>query len=399
MIEKDFNSVVVARMSSLYLRARWFWGAGLVLVAVVVGLVTGESGRLWVVAAAGAVILLHALGLALWRLEVVVSTLFVDLLVAHGAVTVVIVDQPETGAPLLTMVGFSVLITLFVSGLTKWAALTINSALTFVTMMLAHDWAFREVIGPFIGGLFVVGIVIAVVASFQRRVAVLEELRALTLGIASHELKNRLTGVIGVTQLLNEGGVAPESEEGRELIELVHREAVEAGAVIEDLLTVSRTERGALETNPESTDIAEIVRNVVATIDHHGDSIPVTGADRPVWAMADRLRTPQVLRNLLTNADRYGGGDVRVVLSTGEGMVSILVSDNGDGVHPDEVPKLFTPYHQAKEREPVHGSTGLGLWISRSLMRSMGGDLIYRRLEDRTVFEALFPSSVPHDES
>jgi signal transduction histidine kinase len=393
------GSITESRLPATYLHLRWYWGSGLLLLPAI-SAVTGYSvPRGWAMSAAGAIVLVHAVGMAILRLEALTSTLFMDLLIVHGALLLMSIDGLDHSVVLLTIVGASVLTSMYSSGVVQMAALALNAAFGLANMAVADLWDLSEVVAPFLGALFLVGLVAVAIDSFKRRVSALEDARALTLGIASHELRNRLTGVIGVAQLLNEGGVAPDSEEGRELIEMIHREAVEAGAVIEDLLTVSRTERGTLETTPEPMDLAEIVRNVVATFHRDGDSISVKGADRPVWVMGDPLRAPQVLRNLLTNADRYGGSDVRVVLSADGDMVSVMVSDNGDGVHPNDVPNLFTPYHRAKGREPVHGSTGLGLWISRNLMRSMGGDLTYRRVDDRTVFEAVFRETAPPDQS
>lgn len=400
MITESLSSVLVPRMSSLYLRARWFWGAGMVVIPVVFGLLVDDApGRLWAISAAGAAIVVHSLGLALWRLETVVSTLFIDIAVAHVAVMVLSFDELDHSSVLLTAVGLSVLTLLFTDGWAKWLALALNAVLTFVTLMASTEWALASIAGPFIGGIFVTAVVIYVIEAFRKRIADVELDRAVTLGVASHELRNRLAGVIGVSQLLSEGGVAPDSDEGRELLEMAHREAVEAGSVIEDILTVSRSERGVLETHPVPTDLGEMVRNVARTFDPGGEVLTLKGADPQTWVMADPLRAPQVLRNLLTNAQRYGGPDIRMVVLSTKDSASVMVSDDGEGVHAGDVPALFSPYHRSKHGQPAPGSTGLGLWISRNLMRSMGGDLSYRRVDFHTVFEAVFETVTPPRQS
>lgn len=400
MITESWSAVLVPRMSSLYLRARWFWGAGMVVIPLATGLLDDDApGRLWVISAAGMVILVHSLGLALLKLEAVVSTLFIDIALAHVAVLVLSFDEPDHSSVLLTAVALSVLILLFTDGWVKRLALALNAVFTFVNLMATSEWVLASAVSPLVGGTFVTAVVVYVIEAFRKRIADVELDRAVTLGVASHELRNRLAGVIGVSQLLSEGGVAPDSDEGRELLEMVHREAVEAGSVIEDILTVSRSEGGVLETNPVSTDLGEMVRNVARTFDPGGDLLTVTGADTPIWVMADPLRAPQVLRNLLTNAQRYGGSDIRVVVGSTKGAASVLVRDDGDGVHPDDLPALFSPYHRSRHGHPAPGSTGLGLWISRNLMRSMGGDLRYRRVDSHTVFEAVFDTVTPPRES
>lgn len=390
------NSLFAHRIGPLYLRARWFWGVGLLLVPLVIRFTTGEFGRTWLIAVAGAVTLVHSVGLALWRIEPVVQALFVDLLVTHTALLIQSKGWTEYSPVVLNMVGFSLLIMLFAQGTARWVALATNAAYTLTTIGIAYGWGMDTMIGPILGIGFITAMIVTVIGAFNNQLSDLEMARAVTLGIASHELRNRLTGVIGVTGLLAEDDL--DGDEAGELLLMAHREALEAGAVIEDLLIVSRAERGINETSPSRTDLSELVRNVVGTFEQMGLPVKVEGADRPIWVHADPVRAPQVIRNLLANAQRYGGPDVRVVVAPGKEAVSLLVSDDGPGVHRDDLPALFTPYHRTKRGEPKPGSTGLGLWISRNLMRSMGGDLTYRRVQDRTVFDAVFrPASAPQE--
>ena len=230
------------------------------------------------VAAANAVMLTHALGMTLWQMHSVVHAVFVDLVATHLAVMILSLDRTDHAAVLLAMVGFTLLIMLFTQGATRVAALAVNGAFTFVTIGMADNWAMESVYGPFLGAGFVAAIVIAVMAAFNKRLAELEMARAVTLGIASHELRNRLTGVIGVTQLLTEDMVG--GEEATELLHMAHREAEQAEAVIDDLLMVSRTERGMTQTAPARTDLAETVRNVIATFESSGMNVKTEGPGR-----------------------------------------------------------------------------------------------------------------------
>src|SRR5690606_42017184 len=86
-----------------------------------------------------------------------------------------------------------------------------------------------------------------------------------TRASASHGWRNRLTEVIGGPPLLSEDRVG--GEEASELLHMAHREAEQAEAVLDDLLMVSRTERGMTQTAPARTDLAETVRNVIATFE------------------------------------------------------------------------------------------------------------------------------------
>jgi signal transduction histidine kinase len=390
----QWESGYLSRMSSLYLRARWFWGGGLLLLPVVLTFVGLSVTRGWALSAAGGVILAHAIGMTFWRLEAVTSTIFVDLAVVHGAVLLMSIGGADHAVAILVMIGAAVIISLFTQGPAFVAAHGLNAALGLLNMTASDGWTLERLAAPSLGTLFLVLLIAVLLGSFRTRLIQLEMARALTLGIASHELRNHLTGVVGLTEVIRDGSLPADSPEVTGLLEMAHDEALEAAAVIEDLLTASRTERGILESHPVPTDISRIVEAMVGRPYPGRAGIITDGTDQPVWALADGLRVGQVMRNLLVNARRHGGPNVRISVRSAGGQVSIVVADDGEGVHPSDLPRLFLPY-QAGRHDPTPESTGLGLWISRSLMHSMGGDLEYRRQAGQTVFEATLPASEP----
>ena len=109
--------------------------------------------------------------------------------------------------------------------------------------------------------------------------------------------------------------------------------------------------------------------------------------------IADRLRVRQIVRNLLTNAHRYGGDDVRFTASpiARPGACSIQVRDNGPGVPEELAASLFEPYQRAHSLGIATEAVGLGLTVSRTLAESMGGALEYRREDGWSVFELTLP--------
>lgn len=393
-----FESVYLSRMGSLYLRARWFWGGGLLLLPGLLSLGGFGVTEGWALSAAGAIILAHAFGAKVLGLEAVTSTIFVDLAVVHGAVILMSSRGADHSLALLVMVGATVVISLFTEGLALAFAISLNAALGLAGLVATGNLTSGLLIAPFIGSLFLVALVALLLGSFRARLVQLEMARALTLGIVSHELRNRLTGIVGITELISEGDVSLDAEERAELMLMAHGEAVEAAGVIEDLLAASRTERGILESSPQPTDISPLVARAVAQSLPEGGTPVVRGTDQPVWAMADGTRLGQVMRNLLANARLHGGPNVDVAVGSLGGAVSVLVIDDGPGVHPSDLPGLFLPYRSGRH-DPAPGSTGLGLWISRSLMQSMGGDLLYRRQDDKTVFEATLVACEPVEAS
>jgi signal transduction histidine kinase len=113
--------------------------------------------------------------------------------------------------------------------------------------------------------------------------------------------------------------------------------------------------------------------------------------------LADPRRLRQILRNLLSNAYRYGGDSVRVVARCDHVGVAIEIADNGDGIPPDLRERVFEPYETAHTAVGVTGSVGLGLTVSRELARLMAGDLTYERADDRTIFRLTLPQGVVAD--
>ena len=106
----------------------------------------------------------------------------------------------------------------------------------------------------------------------------------------------------------------------------------------------------------------------------------------PVTATADPTRVRQIVRNLLTNALRYGGPVIWVSAGSEGDKAFIRVHDNGPGIPPDRQNQIFEPYESVHESIGTPGSVGLGLTISRKLARLMGGDLTYR-IADGSLFE------------
>jgi signal transduction histidine kinase len=103
------------------------------------------------------------------------------------------------------------------------------------------------------------------------------------------------------------------------------------------------------------------------------------------------LRTRQILRNLITNAVRYGGDTIAVEVAAEGKMARVTVRDNGAGVKGMDGERIFDAYYRAAQAESKPDSVGLGLSVARQLARLMKGDLVYRRRSGWTEFELTLP--------
>ena len=95
------------------------------------------------------------------------------------------------------------------------------------------------------------------------------------------------------------------------------------------------------------------------------------------WARADSLRVRQIISNLISNAIKYGGSEIRVGVEEGDDRVLLSVSDNGPGVPMGETELIFERYYRSIESPTMPGSVGIGLAVSRQLAELMDGTLEY----------------------
>ncbi len=222
----------------------------------------------------------------------------------------------------------------------------------------------------------------------ERQLAELVRSKDAFLASVSHELRTPLTAVYASAEILRDMWSELDDADAVELIEMLVTQSRELGHIVEDLLVAARADLGHLTILPEPVDLAKEVREVVATLAGAADDVEVEGT-----AMADPLRLRQILRNLLTNASRYGGAEVKVRTRQENGHVVVNVVDNGEGIPVEEWDAIFEPYYSAHSLTGLPGSVGLGLAVSRQLARMMGGDLSYRYEQDLSVFELVLPSA------
>jgi signal transduction histidine kinase len=201
-------------------------------------------------------------------------------------------------------------------------------------------------------------------------------LREEVLAIVSHDLKNPLTTIAMVGQMLTR--TLPDDR--AKLAELANRIERSAGIMqklISDLLDLSKIQGGALSIDAHPEKFREVSAPVIDVLSAQANakgvrfeiSIP---SDLPD-VLCDRSRVGQVLSNLLGNAIKFtpAGGLVRLSVHEGDDDVEVSVSDTGPGIKPDELPKLFEPFWQGAEARTL--GAGLGLTIAHGIVVAHGG--------------------------
>jgi two-component system, OmpR family, sensor histidine kinase VicK len=195
-----------------------------------------------------------------------------------------------------------------------------------------------------------------------------ERMQSEFINIASHEIRTPTQAVLGFTQLLEQH---PQKKD--ELIQGLKRNAERLQRLSNDILDITKIESQTLKLNKEKVDINEILsvvndfRNQIRNPDKLNISFSKTG---PIYVEADRLRLYQVIANLLSNAIKFTKkGTISIstnVKNTNE--VLVAVTDDGTGIDPVIMPRLFTKF---ATRSDI--GTGLGLYISKNIVEAHGG--------------------------
>lgn len=200
------------------------------------------------------------------------------------------------------------------------------------------------------------------------------------LAILSHELRGPLSAAGMAASLLQAPAVT--AERAAQMGELIGRQVVHMSTIVEDLLDVSRVSRGLVTISREPVDLSHVTGAALEQIGSAADlkqhTIEVVPPKSPLCVLGDFTRLVQVLGNLLTNAIRYtpAHGAIGIVLDAQGAFAVIKVSDNGQGIDAQLLPRLFDLYVQAERSvDRTGGGLGLGLALVKSLVEAHGGSV------------------------
>lgn len=203
-----------------------------------------------------------------------------------------------------------------------------------------------------------------------------EQYRKEFVGDVSHELKTPLCSIQGYILTLLDGGLEDPSI-NRKYLEQSQKNIERLVATISDLEDISRLESGNLQLSPSRFDLRGLIAQTVETLDIQAAARRITivqpNADIPVMVTADRERMSQVIVNLLSNSIKYGndGGQTTIRLIDMFDKVMVEVKDNGIGLTPEQLPRIFERFYRAdKSRSRSAGGTGLGLAIVKHILEA-----------------------------
>lgn len=208
-------------------------------------------------------------------------------------------------------------------------------------------------------------------------------LREAFIGVVSHELRTPITTIFGGARVLARRWRELDPVARDDILGDIVDDSDRLYRMVEDLLVLTRVERGMLEIGDEPIHLGRIVERVVASEQPRWPGVGFE-VDVPAGlpsATGEDTYVEQVLRNLLGNAAKYGGPGtaVRVELDADADDVILRVLDEGPGIDPAETERLFELFYRSPAVVPLAGGAGIGLFVCRQLVEAMGGTITGER--------------------
>jgi signal transduction histidine kinase len=208
----------------------------------------------------------------------------------------------------------------------------------------------------------------------------LEEIRKDLLATVSHELRTPLAAIYGSALTLARKDLELEQTMSSKLLQVIIEESVRLSDIVNELLVASQLDAGRLDVNIEQCDAQALVESVIDAAKTHlpqGVTIELEPVEMGLpHVAADQAHLRQVLGNVIDNAIKYSpdGGDVRIRLQRSERVVRFAISDQGLGIPAAERERVFEKFYRLDPDMTFGiGGTGLGLYISRELVRRVNG--------------------------
>jgi signal transduction histidine kinase len=235
----------------------------------------------------------------------------------------------------------------------------------------------------------------------NRQLQMASENKSQFVSSMSHELRTPLNAIIGLTEMMVKNAARFGTEKAQEPLQRVNRAGTHLLGLINQVLDLSKIEAGKLELNPQTVQLAPLIKDVIDTAgqlaEQNKNRLVVDARENLGALTVDPMRLRQILLNLLSNACKFTkAGEVKLTagrVSSGTSFVEFAVSDSGIGMTAEQQVKLFVEFSQADATTAQRfGGTGLGLAITRRLARMMGGDVtVTSEMGKGSVFTVRLP--------
>lgn len=214
----------------------------------------------------------------------------------------------------------------------------------------------------------------------QEELRTAERMKTEFVAMTSHELRTPLTSIRAATSMIRSYWDTIADERKHRLLEVIEGQAQRLSRLVENILAAANIEAGVVLPRITTVDLAaaadDVARDFAAEVD------VVVDCERPLYAEADADHMRQILVNFVGNSLKYGRPPIGITGRGYQDRIELRVTDNGPGVPPDFVPRLFDRFTQASSGDSRHASgSGLGLSIVKGLAEASGGSVHYEPLE------------------
>ena len=195
------------------------------------------------------------------------------------------------------------------------------------------------------------------------------------INIAAHELRTPIQPIINAVYLLQSANLRPQKQ--NQYMDIIKRNTEKLGRLAEDILDVTRIESNSLKLTSERLNLYDVILNSIEEYKRNSQFIykdlivNYESANKSIFVSGDKMRLSQVMLNLLDNAGKFTKrGSITITSEIKSDRVQVTVKDTGTGIHPEIYPKLFSKFATKSDR-----GTGLGLFISKSIVEAHGGKI------------------------
>jgi signal transduction histidine kinase len=212
------------------------------------------------------------------------------------------------------------------------------------------------------------------------RLTDLDKQKSEFVSFATHQLRAPLTAMKGYASLILEGDLGAISEDVKNAIVRIYESSNTLTSIVDDYLNISRIELGTMKYSFEKIDLRDLVNDVIGELKPNIEKSKVKfdfdyDKTKKYMVKVDPNKFKQIIANLVDNSIKYTPqGEVKVNLALVSGKILFSVKDNGIGIAPEVLPKLFMKFSRATNgsRQNIHG-TGLGLFVAKEIVSAHRG--------------------------
>jgi PAS domain S-box-containing protein len=226
---------------------------------------------------------------------------------------------------------------------------------------------------------------------------ILDRMKSDFVGTVSHELRTPLSAIKGFLELVADGEAGPINDTQREFLDIAVRNSDRLGALINDLLDMSRIESDRLEMRSDSVDLASVLADVGATFRHEAYTKGLRFREEVTQLpliRGDKARLIQVFCNLISNAIKYTPkGEIGIRASPIADGIEVIVHDSGIGLTPEDRARLFTKFFRGNNPVVAESrGTGLGLVIAKAILQAHNATIdVESRPGEGSSFRVVLP--------